>query len=215
MASRPKVPNEARTDSGGPNFNFTACLPRFTDVFLVGIIFDHLPVHLETCGIPLRGFDSGCRLGSTTSQQFPGRRVPDVVPHDFVRGGIGIPDLPDHTHEDPLPSHRRPVPRPMKGVPVALASRGARHQNDESRKFHAMRATMWRNRSRSLDRFDTAEVYLRSRDNALAYGIENKLWNAVDIELLQNVPAVSFDGGQTDSQQVGDFLVGTAFGDQL
>ena len=54
-----------------------------------------------------------------------------------------------------------------------------------------------------------------SGNDALAYSIENELRNAVDIELPEDVAAVRFDGGQTDIQQVCDFLIGAPLGNQL
>lgn len=52
------------------------------------------------------------------------------------------------------------------------------------------------------------QVHARaSGDDALAHGIKNELRNAVDIELLQNMASMSFDGGEADIQQVGDFLL--------
>ena len=54
-----------------------------------------------------------------------------------------------------------------------------------------------------------------SGDDTLAHCIKNEFRNAVDIELLQDMATMSFNGCHADIQQICDFLVGAPLGNHL
>ena len=54
-----------------------------------------------------------------------------------------------------------------------------------------------------------------SRDHALAHGVEDQFRNAVEVELLQEIAAVGFDGVHAETEGLGDVFVALTFGDEL
>src|SRR5674476_974074 len=54
-----------------------------------------------------------------------------------------------------------------------------------------------------------------SRNDPLTDCVEDQFRNAVEVEFLQDVSPMSFHRGQADIEEARDFLVGSAFGNQL
>jgi len=54
-----------------------------------------------------------------------------------------------------------------------------------------------------------------SGDNAFSHGVEDKVGNTIQFQLLKNMNAVRFHGMQAQIQMIRHLLIGLAFGDEL
>lgn len=52
-------------------------------------------------------------------------------------------------------------------------------------------------------------------NHALADRVQNQFWHAVEVQFLNQVATVGFDGVQADLERCGHFLIAFALGDEL